>query len=598
MRVELKTGHDGAKEMLFKGIGNPARRLTALAAGALFAANLAQAADSSQKGWLDANPAEPDVIVIFNPNPPELCAGHGERQDISLTTWESGLESWTVGRRAIASPDLFETPDWAVVSVLPDTRPGSAAFVANLDVRDCENRDETGVLMLDSPPIGIPEGTLVPRIAIDHWVATEFGYDGGNLKISRNGGDFQDIPPAAIEFNSYNTALRSLSDGNSNPLAGQMAFSGADGEELDGNWGQTQINLHGIAQAGDSVVLRFDYGMDVCLGITGWYVDDVRFYSCAAELPPSDCGNRRIDPGEQCDDGNSFIDDGCSNTCQVEDGWQCTDPTEAGEVPDGGFEAGSPNPFWTEESTHFDSLICALELAGCGAGDVTGPAEGSYWAWLGGITLEEESSLSQTLTIPSHVSELEFETELSFCDSAADYMELLIDDNPVYRVDGGSHLCGRRGYTTQTVDISPYADGLPHTIEFHFQSFSVNEDITNIFIDEVRLPGRGSVCRPVAPQLTLLKVLPNDDGGTATADDFQAYIDGNPVAWGVPVELAPGAHTASEDTLPGYSAGPWQGDCDGGGGITLALGENRTCSITNDDVASDSLIFLDGFEPR
>jgi cysteine-rich repeat protein len=541
--------------------------------------------------------APPDII-IFEPAPPILCAGHGDLQTIALKTWESGLGSWMAGRRDIASPDLFETPDWAVVPDLPDGRQGSAAFVANPDVQECDTRDETGVLMLDSPPIEIPEGTLVPRIAIDHWVATEFGYDGGNLKISVNGGAFSIIPPIAIEFNSYNTALLSSDAGNSNPLAGQMAFSGADGDALDGNWGQTQINLYGMAKAGDSVVLRFDYGMDVCLGVTGWYVDDVRLYSCAAELPPSDCGNRVIDPGEQCDDGNTYIDDGCSNTCQIEPGWQCSDPTEAAEVPDGGFEAGSPNPFWSELSDKFDSLICAFAISGCGAGNVTGPAEGLYWAWLGGTSQPEESSLSQTLTIPARVSELQFELELDNCDSAADYMELLIDGNPEYRVDGGSHLCGRRGYTTRTVDISRYADDLPHTIAFHFQSFAVNGDLTNVFIDDVRLPGRASVCSAIPPTLTLLKQLPNDDGGTAKEDDFQAYIDGNPVAWGVPVELAPGAHTASEDTLPGYSAGPWEGGCEPGGGITLALGENKTCSITNDDVSVQNAIFLDGFEAR
>src|SRR3990170_358016 len=35
------------------------------------------------------------------------------------------------------------------------------------------------------------------------------------------------------------------------------------------------------------------------------------------------CGNSKLDAGENCDDGNSSANDGCSVTCQVESGWSC-----------------------------------------------------------------------------------------------------------------------------------------------------------------------------------------------------------------------------------------------------------------------------------
>jgi cysteine-rich repeat protein len=35
------------------------------------------------------------------------------------------------------------------------------------------------------------------------------------------------------------------------------------------------------------------------------------------------CGNGKIDGNEACDDGNTTPGDGCSSTCQVEDGWTC-----------------------------------------------------------------------------------------------------------------------------------------------------------------------------------------------------------------------------------------------------------------------------------
>jgi cysteine-rich repeat protein len=38
---------------------------------------------------------------------------------------------------------------------------------------------------------------------------------------------------------------------------------------------------------------------------------------CGGVLPPA-CGNRQLDPGEECDDGNTTACDGCSATCQIE----------------------------------------------------------------------------------------------------------------------------------------------------------------------------------------------------------------------------------------------------------------------------------------
>lgn len=36
------------------------------------------------------------------------------------------------------------------------------------------------------------------------------------------------------------------------------------------------------------------------------------------------CGNGKIESGEQCDDGNTNDNDGCSSSCQIESGWSCS----------------------------------------------------------------------------------------------------------------------------------------------------------------------------------------------------------------------------------------------------------------------------------
>ena len=430
---------------------------------------------------------------VLEPDPPGLCVGHGDLNSISLTDWEAGLQGWTVDTHDIANPATFDTLDWAVVETLPDSRPGKAAFVADLEAGDCEIDDETGALTLDSPPILIPVDTPVPRVSVDHWFATEFGWDGGNIKISVNGGGFNQIPNSALDFNPYKSTLFSASQGNTNPLAGEQVFTGADDQQT-GNWGQTHINLFGIAEAEQTIQLRFDFGVDGCDGLIGWYVDEVEVYSCSAEPPPSDCGNGVLDTNEGCDDGNTFIDDGCSNACQIDDGWQCTDPTPPGNVPDGSFEAGTPNPFWTESSTNFGTPICDEVGLECGTGSGTGPADGIFWAWFGRIEAYEESSLSQAVVIPSTSDELRFELEASVCDSASDYLEVLVDGSQEFLINGSSSLCGNLGYTTQSVDISTYADGASHTVEFHSESFAVNQDVSNFFVDVVSVPGKASIC--------------------------------------------------------------------------------------------------------
>jgi hypothetical protein len=148
-------------------------------------------------------------------------------------------------------------------------------------------------MRMESPLITIPassDGQV--RLAFDHYVATEAGWDGGNLKISINGGAYVTVPASAYPFNPYNTTLQTVAAGNTNPLAGQPGFSGTDGGQIHGTWGQSQLNLAKIGVLpGDTIRLRYDFGMDGCTGVDGWYVDNVNVHSCEvpANLTPPVC---------------------------------------------------------------------------------------------------------------------------------------------------------------------------------------------------------------------------------------------------------------------------------------------------------------------
>ncbi len=90
----------------------------------------------------------------------------------------------------------------------------------------------------------------------------------------------------------------------------------------------------------------------------------------------------------------------------------------------------------------------------------------------------------------------------------------------------------------------------------------------------------------IAPTLTLVKQVTNDNGGLKVIADFPLFIDGNSVTSGNPVTLSGGLHTASETADPQYQPSDWTGDCAVDGTITLLPGENKTCYVTNDDISA------------
>jgi Prealbumin-like fold domain len=88
-----------------------------------------------------------------------------------------------------------------------------------------------------------------------------------------------------------------------------------------------------------------------------------------------------------------------------------------------------------------------------------------------------------------------------------------------------------------------------------------------------------------AAHLKLVKQVVNDNGGTAGATDWTLSASGpTPIsgAGGVDSDVDTGTYNLSESAGPsGYSTTGY--DC--GASVTLALGESKTCTITNNDIA-------------
>jgi hypothetical protein len=238
---------------------------------------------------------------LLDPNTPALCPAGGAPTSVYSQDWEGGLGSWITGTHSVANPATYDTPPWTVVGSLPDSRPGSAAFVADPILGDCAADTEAGVQYIQSPPLVLPSGPVTTGMTVDHWVATEATWDGGNIKVSVNGGAWTLIPGTNFDFNPYNSALNSPGSGNDNPLAGEEAFTGTDGGDVGGSWGQSQLNLAGLANPGDTVEIRVEFGTDGCNGVVGWYLDEVDVYFCSAPTDVSLTGF-----GEEATPAGSF----------------------------------------------------------------------------------------------------------------------------------------------------------------------------------------------------------------------------------------------------------------------------------------------------
>lgn len=112
------------------------------------------------------------------------------------------------------------------------------------------------------------------------------------------------------------------------------------------------------------------------------------------------------------------------------------------------------------------------------------------------------------------------------------------------------------------------------------------------------------------PTLRVIKKVVNDNGGTTSSENFMisvsfgsppqvvtfAGVDGDPntmpTTGGVLVKLSPGPYVVNEDVAFGYTLAR-SSDC----AATIAPGDDKTCTITNDDIIeSPPQLFFENFD--
>ena len=161
--------------------------------------------------------------------------------------------------------------EWGV----PTTGPGGAhsgtklwATVLSGDYPNSANAT------LDSPPIVLSASRPYTIMTFWHWYYIETNFDGGNVKISTDGGQTWSI---LTPMGGYDGTASSGNVG----IPGEPCFTGYS----NNFWQQELFDLS--AYSGQEVMVRFHFGSDGSVQKAGWYLDDVRIRSTSVDdIPP------------------------------------------------------------------------------------------------------------------------------------------------------------------------------------------------------------------------------------------------------------------------------------------------------------------------
>jgi hypothetical protein len=129
-------------------------------------------------------------------------------------------------------------------------------------------------------------------------------------------------------------------------------------------------------------------------------------------------------------------------------------------------------------------VVC--DAASCGLGNTTGPFEGAWWAWFGGVESKiEDGYVAQSVTIPNTVSALlTFQLEIPAA-HVPGYLRVLMDGTQVFKVTEAA-ASAYATFRTVTVSLSAYTDGAPHVLRFEGHTDGTGgTGVTNFFIDDV-----------------------------------------------------------------------------------------------------------------
>jgi cysteine-rich repeat protein len=208
---------------------------------------------------------------------------YGEVDELYCTSFADGATDWTLSPGGAAF-EVDTPPDLS--SVDPTSPAGVDPFVLGTDLGGTGGYGPNTHAVATSPVIELPGGYDAYRLQYQRWLTVEDGF--------------------------YDQAIVSA---NGEPVWSNHASASDNSAYLhhrDREWRFHDIDVTEQAASG-SLELSLELHTDQGLHFGGWTVDElciVGFDGAAAV-----CGNDLLEPGEECDDGNTLDGDGCTATC-------------------------------------------------------------------------------------------------------------------------------------------------------------------------------------------------------------------------------------------------------------------------------------------
>jgi Zn-dependent metalloprotease len=144
--------------------------------------------------------------------------------------------------------------------------------VTNFFGDDLDARRDSWIQMTQS--VAIPTTPTAVYMHFRHAYDFENGWDGGVVEYSTDNGTMWNDGGVLMDAHYYPGRISTTSD---NPLAGRYAFTGT-------SYGYVSTRLDLTPLKGMNVRFRFRIGTDSSVGSLGWFIDDIRIYTCGYKV--------------------------------------------------------------------------------------------------------------------------------------------------------------------------------------------------------------------------------------------------------------------------------------------------------------------------
>ena len=266
----LVSGSDYAD--LANGLRQACANLATAKVKGITAADCAQVEKVLLATEMDQNPANSPTSTA------KVCPGGGGPVNAYFDNLESPAGQFTTETLVPAEPASWYYPQ------NPNKYGTDSTYATSGSTNIWGDDDEVvtdSAIRMTSPVVVPASGYLsfAHAYGFDDDDTTSFGYDGGVVEYSSTGagGPWKDAGGLFTGSDSagYNGIIHS---GFGNPLGGRQGFI----RESNG-YGASRADLASLA--GQSVMFRWRIGTDNSVPDAGWFIDDVRVYSCDSTAP-------------------------------------------------------------------------------------------------------------------------------------------------------------------------------------------------------------------------------------------------------------------------------------------------------------------------